>query len=261
MKHILITGANSYVGESFKKWAESKYSDEFKIDTVDMRDDNWRGKSFHGYDVIFHVAGIVHKKEKPEMQSLYKVVNTELPMEVAKKSMAEGVKQFIFMSSMSVYGKNAGRIKKSDIPVPKSYYGRSKLQAEKMLNQLSGDNFKVAILRPPMVYGEGCKGNYQLLKKFVLRSPVFPNWKNERSMIHIDVLSEFIIGLIRDGVGGVYLPQNKEFVCTAELAGKLAGEYHKKIKFTGLFNWCIKLGLLFHIPLIEKVFGTLIYEE
>lgn len=261
MKRILITGANSYVGESFKDWVEKKYSDEFEIDTIDMIDGSWRRKSFSGYDVIFHVAGIVHKKEKPDMRSLYKSINTELPVEVAKKASAEGVKQFIFMSSMSVYGKNIGRIEKTDKPNPKSYYGKSKLQAEKLLVRLKNDNFKVTILRPPMVYGEGCKGNYQLLKKFILKSPIFPDWTNERSMIHIDVLSKFLIEIVQKESEGVHLPQNDNYICTTELVKELAQENHRKIKFTKAFNWCIRWGLQLHIPVIEKVFGTLVYEK
>lgn len=261
MKHILITGANSYIGESFKDWVEKKYPNEFEIDTIDMTDGSWCKKSFSGYDVIFHVAGIVHKKEKPNMQSLYKTVNTELPVQVAQKAISEGVKQFIFMSSMSVYGKNVGRIQKSDRPNPKSYYGKSKLQAEKLLQRLKSDNFKIVILRPPMVYGEGCKGNYQLLKKFTLKTPIFPDWKNERSMIHIDVLCEFLIELVQKEAEGIYLPQNNKYMCTTELVKKLAQENHKKIKVTGAFNWCIRWGLLLHMPIIEKVFGTLVYEK
>lgn len=259
MKNILITGANSYIGESFKSWAEKKYSNDFVIQTIDMVDGSWREKSFSGYDVVLHVAGIVHRKEKPNMQELYRAVNMELPLEVAKKARAAGVKQFIFMSSMSIYGKNTGRIQKTDRPRPNTYYGKSKLQAEKCIVRLQEKHFKVAILRPPMVYGEGCKGNYQLLKKFILKSPIFPDWKNERSMIHIDVLSDFLVELVQKQAEGVYCPQDDKYVCTAKLAKKLAQENHKNIIFTKVFNWCIKLGLLLHIPVIEKVFGTLVY--
>lgn len=261
MKYILIAGANSYIGESFKNWAEKRYPGEFVINTLDMTDENWREKSFAGYDTVLHVAGIVHRKEKPDMQSLYRTVNTDLPAETAGKARDEGVRQFVFMSSMSVYGKNTGRIQRKDKPSPKSYYGKSKLYAEKLLIRLGNDDFKIAILRPPMVYGKGCKGNYQLLKKFVLKSPIFPDWKNERSMIHIDVLNDFLVELIREEAKGLYLPQDKKYICTAELAQKLAQKNHKRIKLTKVFNWCIRLALWLQIPVIEKVFGTLIYER
>lgn len=261
MKHILITGANSYIGESFKNRVEKSYPNEFTIDTLDMKEENWKKKDFSGCDVILHVAGIVHKKEKPDMRTLYRIVNTELSVQTAKKARDEGVHQFIFMSSMSVYGKNVGQIRKMDKPNPNSYYGKSKLQAEKLIRRLETDDFRIGIIRSPMVYGEGCKGNYQLLKKFILKSPIFPDWKNKRSMIQIDVLCDFLIKLIREEKGGLYLPQDARYVCTAELVEELARENHKKIKFVKVFNWCIRLGLWMHIPIIEKVFGTLVYEK
>lgn len=161
MKRILITGANSYIGTSFEKWL-SQWPDKYTVDTIDMIDGKWRKESFAGYDVVFHVAGIAHIRETKKNRDLYYKVNRDLAYETAKKAKAEGVNQFIFISSMSVYGVDNGVINKNTPLNPKSNYGKSKLQAEKLIKPLCDDNFKVAILRPPMVYGKGCKGNYPM---------------------------------------------------------------------------------------------------
>ena len=102
MKKILITGANSYIGTSFEKYINDNYADQYQVDTIDMIDSSWREKSFKGYDVVYHVAGIAHSdsgKISPEKEKLYRNVNTDLTIETAKKAKADGVKQFIFMSS------------------------------------------------------------------------------------------------------------------------------------------------------------------
>ncbi len=97
MKKILITGANSYVGTSFEKWL-SQWPDKYHVDTIDMIDGTWREKSFVGYDVIFHVAGIAHIKETKENAHLYYEINRDLAFETAQKAKADGTKQFIFLS-------------------------------------------------------------------------------------------------------------------------------------------------------------------
>ena len=158
MKKILITGANSYIGTSFESYMK-QFGDEYAVDTVDMIDGAWREKSFAEYDVVFHVAGIAHRKETKENAGLYYKVNRDLAIDVATKAKADGVKQLVFLSSMSVYGMETGVITRETSPAPKSNYGKSKLQAEEGISLLKSDSFKVAVLRPPMVYGEGCKGN------------------------------------------------------------------------------------------------------
>ena len=165
-KRILITGANSYVGTSFEKWL-SQWPDKYHVDTIDMIDGSWRGKSFEGYDVIFHVAGIVHRKETQANAHEYYEINRDLAVETAKKAKQDGVAQFIFMSTMGVYGMLTGVIKKDTVPNPKTHYAKSKLQAEEQIQKLSDDSFKVVILRPPMIYGKNCTGNYQKLVEHV----------------------------------------------------------------------------------------------
>lgn len=156
MKKILITGAGSYIGTSFNNYM-GQFKDKYKVDIIDLKNKSWCKKSFSGYDVVFHVAGIAHIKETNENKDLYYKVNRDLTIEVARKAKKDKVKQFIFLSSMSVYGLEIGIINKDTIPNPNTNYGKSKLEAEEGLNKLAASDFNVVILRPPMVYGACCK--------------------------------------------------------------------------------------------------------
>lgn len=260
MKKVLITGAGSYIGMSFESWAQ-RNSDELLIDTLDMLNDSWEKYDFSSYDAVFHVAGIAHQKETKHNSTMYYSVNRDLAIKVANKAKNEGVKQFIFLSSMSIYGKNVGVIGKEDAPSPKSNYGKSKWQAEQEISKLANKDFVLAILRPPMVYGKDCKGNYQTLRRFALKSPFFPEYKNQRSMIYIDNLSDFIINIIRNCKSGVFFPQNSEYVCTAEMIKDIADCHKKKIMLLKGLGIFVKLALQLKIGIIEKVFGDLIYRR
>lgn len=259
MKKILITGANSYVGTSFEKWL-SQWPDKYHVDTIDMIDGTWREKSFTGYDVVFHVAGIAHIKETKENEHLYYEINRDLAYETAQKAKSEGISQFIFMSSMSVYGIDTGIITKDTEPCPKSFYGKAKFEAELMIQPFSNDDFKIVSLRPPMIYGKGCRGNYPKLAKLARWIPVFPDIKNQRSMIYIDNLSEFVRGLIDERQNGVFLPQNEEYVCTSELVREVATIHGRKVFLTKIFSPAIN-ELTKKNRFINKVFGDLIYEK
>ena len=111
MIRVLITGAGSYIGTSFACWASRYYSETFQIDTIDMIDGSWREKSFSGYDAVFHVAGIAHAdtgRVSEDRKAFYYKINRDLAIETARKAKSEGVRQFLFMSSMIIYGKSAG---------------------------------------------------------------------------------------------------------------------------------------------------------
>ena len=256
MKRILITGTNSYIGTSVEKWL-GKYPDTYKVDALDMENELWRNKNFSGYDVVFHVAGIAHIRETKKNKDLYYKVNRDLTYETAVKAKAEGVKQFIFLSSMSVYGIETGIINKDTPLNPKSNYGKSKLEAEELINKLADDRFIIAISRPPMVYGRDCKGNYPRLAKLALKIPVFPRVDNKRSMIYIDNLSEFVKQLIDNCSSGLFFPQNAEYVNTSELVYLIAEVHGKEIKMTKLFNLFIRL---LNVGTVNKIFGDLVYE-
>lgn len=257
MKKILITGANSYIGTSFENYLK-QWKEEYIVDTVDMIDGTWKEKDFSQFDVVFHVAGIAHIKETKKNAPLYYKVNRDLVYEVAQKAKSDGVKQFIFLSSMSVYGMETGVISRDTVPAPKSNYGKSKLQAEELIAPLQNSTFNIAVLRPPMIYGKGCKGNYVRLEKFALKSPIFPDIKNKRSMIEIDKLCEFVKQIINDESKGLFLPQNDEYVCTSDMVREIAEAHGKKIYMTKLFNPLLRV---LKVSTVNKVFGDLVYEK
>lgn len=261
MKRILITGANSYIGTSFEKWMK-QWPDSYYVDTVGTRDDKWKNIDFGTFDVVFHVAGIAHVSSNPKMEDLYYKVNRDLTIEIAKKAKEQGVKQFIFMSSIIVYGdsgKNKRVINRNTVPNPSNFYGKSKLQAEQGIMSLTSESFKLVIVRPPMIYGKGSKGNYPKLSKLARWTPIFPDYKNERSMLHIDNLCEFLRIIIDQEKSGLFFPQNKEYVNTSELVRLISNYHGKKIWSPKIFNSLI--SQLSGNNVINKMFGNLVYEK
>ncbi|GAA0606363.1 NAD-dependent epimerase/dehydratase family protein [Virgibacillus siamensis] len=257
MKRILITGNNSYVGNSLANWLE-KDPDNYSIDKISLRDNTWKEKDFSKYDSVVHVAGIAHRKETKKNKQLYYRINRDLTLAIALKARNESVQQFIFLSSMSVYGLKEGVIDENTSLNPKSHYGKSKLQAEKKIKALTTYNFKVTIVRPPMIYGKGCRGNYQKLAKLAVKLPLFPDIDNQRSMIYIDNLCEFIRYLIEKSSSDILCPQNKEYVNTSEMVRLIAQEHGKRMKLIKLFN--SKITMVSN-ETIKKVFGDLVYAE
>lgn len=268
MKKILITGAGSYIGTSFENYINTNFPDKYTVDTVDMIGGGWKEKDFSPYDTVFRVAGIAHSdngKIAPEKEKLYYSVNTELTSATAEKAKSDGARQFIFMSSAIVYGNSApiGKTKiiTADTPVsPANCYGDSKVQAEKRLKLLEDENFKVVILRPPMIYGKGSKGNYPLLAKLALKLPFFPRVQNERSMLYIENLCEFVRLMIENEESGTFFPQNSEYSNTSELVEMIAAAHGKKIKLVGGFTRLLKIMSCF-TGLVNKAFGNLTYER
>lgn len=262
MKRILITGANSYVGTSVEKWL-LKTPEEFEVDTVSTMNEVWKKADFTKYDAVFHVAGIAHVDPKPEMAPLYYKVNRDLTIEIAKWAKAAGVRQFVFMSSEIVYHVSRSMeshiITKDTKPNPNDFYGNSKLQAENGLNELACDTFKVANLRPPMIYGPNSKGNFLRLGWLATKTPVFPNWHNKRSMLYVYNLAEFVKQVIIRELSGTFYPQNREFSDTVEIVRYFAKKYNHKIWISSLFNPFVWLGSFF-LPQVPKMFASSYYE-
>lgn len=272
MKRVLITGANSYIGVSFDNYAKEHYALELFIDTVDMIDGSWRKKDFSGYDVIYHVAGIAHAdvgNVSDEVKARYYAINTDLAIETAKKAKADGAKQFVFMSSAIIYGdsapyRKAKRITADTEPKPANFYGDSKWQADKGVRELADENFTVTVLRPPMIYGKNSKGNYPTLANMAKKLPIFPDVQNERSMLYIENLCEFLCQVIICGEGGVFWPQNAEYIRTSEMVRIIADVSNHKIYVSKVWNWVVSIAAA--IPgktrgLANKAFGNMSYDQ
>lgn len=256
-KKILITGKNSYIGENIKEYLNAQ-PDYYEVEIIETKGLNPTAELFEGYDVVINVAGIAHIKESDENRSLYYEVNRDLCIAIAESAKKAGVKQFINLSSMSVYGMTTGHITKETLPHPTTAYGDSKLQADNAIKAMMDESYKVAVLRPPMVYGKDCKGNYQTLREFAIKSQVFPNYKNERSMIYIGNLCEFIKCTIDRESSGLFFPQNKEYVRTSDMVRIVARQHDRKLIMPRMFNMVIRT---IPLSLIKKVFGNLTYEK
>lgn len=257
MKRVLITGKMSYIGRALEDWLEAR-GGCYQVDVVDMQKDSWRAKDFSLYDVVYHVAGIAHIKETKANRRLYYKVNRDLAYETALKAKGEGVGHFIFLSSMSVYGLEEGFIDSKTIPRPASAYGQFKYEAEGLIRDLEDEGFVVAILRPPMVYGRGCRGNYPRLAKLAQKTPVFPRLDNRRSMIYVDNLSEAVRQLIDERLGGLFFPQNTDYVSTSDMVGLIAKAHGRSMVLTSFFNPLIRR---FPLRLFRKLFSDLVYDQ
>lgn len=265
MKKVLITGKNSYIGQSFKSYVEANYPSEIQVDSISVRGDAWREYDFSRYDAVLHVAGIAHVSADPKMETEYYKVNRDLTIAVAKLTKQSGVRQFVFMSSMIIYGEKRGIdsltiIDRATKPEPIDFYGRSKLEADLGVQKLADDKFNVVSVRTPMVFGPQSKGNFPLLVKVAKVSPIFPKINNQRSMIYINNLAEFLAKTILNNISGIYFPQNQEPLSTLAIVKIIRTQLHKPLIVISLFNPLLRLlGRRFRV--INKVFGSKTYQQ
>lgn len=264
IKKILVTGKNSFIGNAFFDYINKNFSSDFEIVRVSLKDKNPADIDFSDFDIILHVAGIAHVDKNYENDTLYYKINRDLTYDVCRKAKSDGVKHFIFLSSIIVYGESRSLdtklITKDTVPVPNGAYGNSKLEAENLILPLSDDKFSVSAVRPPMIYGKGCKGNYPRLSAFAVKSPVFPYFENRRSMLHIDNLCEFLRLLCESGERGVFFPQNSEYINPSLLVKQISLIHGKNICLTKAFNPAIRL-LSKKMNVFSKLFGGLVYDK
>lgn len=253
--NIVITGTTGYVADQL-----ATYLNEFdKVEQVSVRN-GIDGLSFDGIDCIIHCAALVHKKESQLQESDYVKVNTELTLTLAERAKKEKVKHFIFLSTMAVYGNKSGIINESTKLSPKTYYGKSKLLAERGLHELESDDFIVSVVRPPMIYGPSSPGNYSSLRKLAKIIPVFPFVQNQRSMLFIEHLTEFIQQLILHRDSGIFHPQDSWFMNTSLLVKEIAQRNGHSVFLSKKLGSGV-LGILGNKCIVNKVLGTLVYDR
>lgn len=263
---VVITGKGSYMGTHIKSWLEQK-NEDFSVLELDMLGNDWENFDFSGTYCVIHVAGIVHRKNGEVSKEVYRKVNTELAFNVAKNAKDSGVKNFIFISTMAVYGLESTLPKTAVVNSeteckPYNPYGQSKLDAEKLILSLADDSFNVSVVRPPNVYGKGCPGNYfDKFIKLVKISPVFPNvYENcVKSMIYIDNLTEFIYLLAKNNASGIFCPQDRKALSAVDMVNLIAEALNKKIYMSRFLGFFVKL-LGKHISIARKLYGGVAYD-
>lgn len=262
MRRILITGATSWIGSEVEAHLAT-FPGRYVVERVSLRGDAWKERSWEGIDSVLHLAGIVHEGEKAgDMDGLYDEVNVALTHEAAFKAKAEGVPHFVFLSSFSVYGAEEGGVEEVGLatePRPATFYGKSKLAAERALEPLADEGFAIAVLRAPLVYGPGCeKGNFPRLAKLARVAPVFPDVDNVRSMLYSRSLAELVRLLAEDGRGGLFLPQDAAYVRTSELVHLLVEAQGSRIRLSRALGAVVE-PLARTSPTLGKLFGNARY--
>ena len=260
--NILIIGKNSYIGNHIDEWLK-KYGHQ--VTQLDVLTDEWKTYDYSPYDAIVHVAGIVHQPQCKDWK-LYQRVNTDMPIAIATMAKEQGVKQYVFFSTMGVYGVNkklSNNIIDGNTPLqPNGMYGRSKLMAEEGLRKLQDGTFNVVCVRPPSVYGKGCRGGYITGFSSVVRKlPIIPKTYGDvkQSFIYIDNLCELVRLIIEKGLQGVFCPQDDKAVSANELLEAIARGMNKKIRESCVLGFLVRL--LCFVPIVKKAYGGIAYSK
>ncbi|UUV18857.1 NAD-dependent epimerase/dehydratase family protein [Fusobacteria bacterium ZRK30] len=258
-KKVIVTGASGFVGRNFIE----KYSDRYDIVPISLRTTKVEDIEFTNVDCVLHLAALVHQmKGAPEEK--YFEINRDLTEKLAVRAKEKGVKHFVFYSTVGVWGTHGyfdhDRIITLETPTnPKTPYAKSKIEAEKILENLKGDIFKVSILRPPMIYGEGCPGNLPKLEKLVKIFSILPfNYsENKRTMIDINKLTEETNAIIKKEKKGIFIPKDQLDISIKEIIEKLAKKNNKKIKLIRLPKLVFNLIYRIKPKIVKSLYGSL----
>lgn len=262
MIRMLITGAHGFIGSAV--CARLEGDPRARAEAASVRGGAWREIDFSRYDCVLHAAGIAHVRSDGSLDAQYDEVNRRLTADLAARAKAAGVGQFIFLSSAIVFGEASPAGVRREIgpqtaPAPANAYGRSKLDAENALRALEGDGFRVAILRPPMVYGRGCKGNYNALVRLARRLPVFPDFDNRRSTLYVGNLAELVRQVALDRAQGTFHPRDGRPRSTADIVRAVCEAHGKRMRFSRALAPLVRLtggrGL------VRRAFGDMAYAD
>ena len=260
MTKVLITGANSFVGTNFRKF--SQYED---IEEISLYENRPEDIDFGKYDVVLHLAAIVHQsKSIPESE--YFSINRDLCLRVAEHAKKAGIKQFVFLSTVKVYGEfvpKFGLCNENSKCIPDDAYGRSKYEAEIGLNKLEDDNFTVSIIRTPLVYGEGVRANMIFIVKLVDSFPLLPFGKiyNKRNFTYTENLVGFIDQIIKKRASGIFIAMDENAISTTELVNYLSKFLEKKVTLFKLPQIFIRIGTFFIPGIFDRLYGSLEFDN
>ena len=260
MKKVLITGANSFVGTNFQSF--SQYKDVAEISLFENKPEDI---NFGKYDVVLHLAAIVHQSKKiPESE--YFNVNRDLCLRVAEHAKKAGVKQFVFLSTVKVYGEfvpKFGLCNENSKCIPDDAYGKSKYEAELGIKKMEDVNFTVSIIRTPIVYGDGVKANMLRILKLVEEFPILPFGKmnNKRSITYVENLVGFIDQIIEKSASGIFIAKDENAISTTELVNYLSKHLGKKIALFKLPQIFIRIGAFFIPGIFDRLYSSLEFDN
>jgi UDP-glucose 4-epimerase len=238
---VLVTGASGFVGRHLvpvlarNGWTVrrairtlSADPDEVLIESIGPATD-WRA-ALADADAVVHLAARVHHPNDQHATALYRSVNVDGTLHLARCAAEAGVRQFIFVSTVLVHGRsNDGRppFSETDALTPRGLYGISKAAAEAGLKNLAQDcDMRITVVRPPLVYGTAAKGNFALLVSAVKRGIPLPlaAIHNHRAFLSVENLSSFILQRLShaDKNFDVFLVADQEQVSTPEFVERLA---------------------------------------
>ena len=255
MIRILVTGRDSFIGKNFRRF--SKYKD---IKEISVWNSNGKDIDFHNYDVVLHLAAIVHEDNKIPENEYYRV-NRDLPLNIANQAKEAGIKHFIFMSTIKVYGRfvQGSEPWKEDSPCfPDDPYGKSKYEAEIGLGKIAGPDFKVSIIRTPVVYGPYVKANILRLIRLIEKFPLLPfaGVNNNRHFTYVENLTGIVDRIIETGISGTFLAMDDKGISTTLLVKNLSDYLHRKILLFKLPEMFVKAGYLAFPKSFERLFGS-----
>lgn len=254
MSKLLITGSNGFIGNYFINNYKSKYN----IETFSFLKDDINSLDCRYLDAVFHLSALVHQMGGASA-SEYEKINVTQTIELAKKAKESGVKNFVFMSTVKVYGEETNRkYTENTVCNPEDDYGKSKLKAEQELQKLEDEDFKISIIRTPIVYGYGVKANIKNLINLVNKVPVLPfgKIKNKRSMVYIGNLCHLVDEIIIQKKSGIFLACDDEPLSTSKLIELIAKNLDKKIYLIKIPFFATLLKILkpsFH----KRLYGSL----
>ncbi len=254
---ILLTGSTGFIGNYFA-------NNNTSLDTIpfSFQCDDIQNFDLSNFDTIIHLAALVHQMKGADPAE-YHQTNVTQTLQLAKKAKKEGVKHFVFMSTVKVYGEESNTIYTENTPCnPKDNYGRSKLIAEVELQKLNNEYFTVSIIRTPVVYGAKVKANIKNLINLVRTMPILPfgNIGNLRSMVYVGNLSALIEKIVQLREEGIFLASDNTPISTSEFIRKIADALGKKRYLINipLFERMLK----FLIPsFYQRLFGNLIVDN
>lgn len=259
-KKIIVTGASGFVGRNFIE----KYSDRYDIVPISLRNTGVEEIDFTGVDCVLHLAALVHQmKGAPEEK--YFEINRDLTEKLAVKAKESGIRHFVFYSTVKAYGYDGDLYNHNFILdehsecKPNDPYGQSKYEAEEILRRLEDNNFIVAHIRPPMIYGIGVKGNMINLVKLVKKFPILPfNYnENKRSIVSINNLLDLTKQVINKKEKGIYIPTDGEAVSIKEMVEEIGEGLDKKVILIKLPNFIYKLLCKVKPNIMIRLYGSL----